>query len=260
MSTAAHGGHDDHHAPFLAHHFEDHGHQFDSGKLGIWAFLGQELLFFSGLFCAYVIYRGNHPEIFLQGSYFLDVKWGAVNTCVLIFSSLTAAWSVRCAQLNNQKGLILTIALTIACAFGFMGVKYVEYSHKIHDGLLPGKYFNPSAQALEKAGLKVPAVNIDGSIVAEPAPAASEGGEVVQDTREPVNRRLHIFFSVYFMMTGLHGIHVVAGILVYLWLLKRAIRGDFNSDYYGPIDFTALYWHLVDLVWIYLFPMLYLIH
>ena len=86
MSTAAHG-HDDHHAPFLAHHFEDHGHQFDSGKLGIWAFLGQELLFFSGLFCAYVIYRGNHPEIFLQGSHFLDVKWGAVNTCVLIFSA-----------------------------------------------------------------------------------------------------------------------------------------------------------------------------
>ena len=78
MFTAAHGGHDDHHAPFLAHHFEDHGHQFDSGKHGIWAFLGQELLFFSGLFCAYVIYRGNHPEIFLQGSYFLDVKWGAV--------------------------------------------------------------------------------------------------------------------------------------------------------------------------------------
>lgn len=234
------------HAPFLGHHFEDHKHQFTASKLGIWLFLGQELLFFGGLFCAYFILRGLHPEIFFEGHRYLDVKWGAINTCVLIFSSLTAAWSVRCAQLNQRRGLILTISLTLLCAFGFLGIKYIEYSHKIHEGVVWGAAFEPTPTILEEAHSKA----------AHGSPAIGSG-----DVNEPdPRRRLHLFFSVYFAMTGLHGIHVIGGIFVYFWLLGRAIAGHFNSEYYGPVDFVALYWHLVDLVWIFLFPMLYLIH
>ena len=256
IDAAAHGahdahGHDHHHDPRLAHHFEDHQHQFDTGKLGIWLFLGQELLFFGGLFCAYSVYRGLHPEIFAEGHKFLDTNMGAINTVVLLFSSLTAAWSVRCAQLNNKKGLILAILITIACAFGFLGIKYVEYSHKIHEGVLWGQHFNPSRDILEEAHVTpgtVPVPAVDGSVDPDAMKLSM------------VKPNLHTFFSIYFVMTGLHGIHVIAGIIVYLWILRRAIRGDFTPDYYGPVDFTALYWHLVDLVWIYLFPLLYLIH
>lgn len=250
-SGEGHGGHDHHHDPTLAHHFEDHKHQFDTGKLGIWLFLGQELLFFGGLFCAYSIYRGLHPEIFSEGHKFLDTNLGAINTVVLLFSSLTAAWSVRSAQLNNKKGVILAVILTIACAFGFLGIKYVEYSHKIHEGVVWGQSFNPTANVLEEANVTPGTVPVPG-----------EDGAVDADAKKisMLKPNLHTFFSIYFVMTGLHGIHVIAGIIVYLWILRRAIRGDFTPNYFGPVDFAALYWHLVDLVWIYLFPLLYLIH
>ena len=134
---------------FLQHHFSDHGHQRRTVTLGLWLFLAQELLFFGALFCAYAIYRGTHPEIFAEGHKFLDVKMGTINTCVLLFSSLTAAWTVRAAQRGDQKRLMLCIAITIACAFGFLGIKYVEYSHKIHEGLLWGSQFAPSSEAID---------------------------------------------------------------------------------------------------------------
>src|SRR5256885_9184977 len=116
--------------PFIQHHYDDAQHQFDAGKLGIWLFLAQEVLFFSALFVQYVLYRYHHPEIYSYAHKYLDVKYGAINTAVLIFSSLTAAWAVRCAQLNQRRGLIFCIALTIACACAFLGIKYIEYSHK----------------------------------------------------------------------------------------------------------------------------------
>ena len=226
-------------ARFLAHHFEDHAHQFNASKLGIWLFLAQELLFFGGLFCAYAVYRGMHPEIFAEGHRVLDVKWGAINTCVLIFSSLTAAWSVRCAQLNQRKGLLLTVAITLLCAFGFLVIKYIEYTHKFHEGIFWGAAFSPSEDAVRHFLHLEPGAALDGA-----GPSS----------------RLAIFFSIYFAMTGLHGIHVLAGIVVYFWIFWRAWRGDFTPTYFGPVDFAALYWHLVDLVWIFLFPLLYLIH
>ncbi len=151
MSQAtAHGAQDDHaHAeyPFLAHHFDTPQHQFDSGKLGIWLFLVTEILFFSGLFCAYALYRALHPEVFEYAHYYLDTTLGAINTCVLIISSVTAAWAVRNAQLKQTNYLVMNIAITILCGFGFMGIKYVEYSHKIHDGLLPGTHYEPAHKA-----------------------------------------------------------------------------------------------------------------
>ncbi|MBP9088086.1 MAG: cytochrome c oxidase subunit 3, partial [Kofleriaceae bacterium] len=123
---------------FIQHHYDDAQHQFDAGKLGIWLFLVQEVLFFSALFVVYILYRSHRPEIYSYAHHYLDVKMGAINTAVLIFSSLTAAWAVRCAQLNQRKGLILTLSVTILCAVAFLGIKYNEYSHKIHEGSCEG--------------------------------------------------------------------------------------------------------------------------
>lgn len=282
-------GHGD--KPFLAHHFEDEDHQFDSGKLGIWAFLVTEILFFSGLFCAYVIYRAMHPEVFTFASNALDTQMGAINTGVLIFSSLTAAWAVRNAQLGQKTGLIVNLSITILCAFGFMGIKYLEYSHKFHLGLFPGDKYEAkegaygdeskgnantvaftSPDAEESSEESEPGVGFSRGDTAEAELAEEEahgddghGHEALAPWNDPnvpesTKRKLKIFFGIYFCMTGLHGIHVLIGILVLGWLLTRAIRGHFTPTYYGPIDFAALYWHLVDLIWIYLFPLLYLIN
>src|SRR4051794_5984858 len=148
MSTAhdAHAddhGHGHHGSRFIQHHYDDAQHQFDSGKLAIWLFLAQEVLFFSALFVAYVLYRVHHPEIYSYAHKYLDVKFGAINTGVLIFSSLTAAWAVRAAQLGQKKLLIACLATTILCALTFLGIKYIEYSHKVHEHILFGRYFDP---------------------------------------------------------------------------------------------------------------------
>lgn len=297
-------GHDDpiHAAnPHLAHHFDTPQQQFDAGKLGIWLFLLTEVLFFAGLFCAYTVYRSMHPEVFVYAHYFLDTKMGALNTCVLLGSSLTAAWAVRNAQLAEKKLLIINIVITIACAFTFMCVKYVEYSHKYHDGLLPGKHFQPKEQVWElktfrdkhpeaaeyaeklhkraehaakpAAAAAAPAAGAEAKPAAvvyekptaeelEPLIAAGLVGPRTLDPSAPISRprMAHVFFGIYFFMTGLHGFHVLIGIGIWVWMLLKAMKGQFGPNYFGPIDFTALYWHLVDLIWIYLFPLLYLIH
>lgn len=277
-------GHGD--KPFLQHHYEDEEHQFDAGKLGIWAFLVTEVLFFSGLFCAYAIYRAMHPEVFTFAANALDTKWGAINTGVLIFSSLTAAWAVRNAQLGQKKMLVANITLTIACAFGFMGIKYVEYSHKIHYGITPGsdpaqydgRSFGDYKGKAERVAFVVDDVQQESEGEAgTPAEPAGEGEEHADDEHadgahddkvawddpdlDPIVKdKLRVFFGIYYCMTGLHGIHVLLGIVVFMWLLVRAVKGHFTPTYYGPVDYAALYWHLVDLIWIYLFPLLYLIN
>mgnify|MGYP001552502836 CR=1 FL=1 len=293
-----HEAHDPIHAanPHLAHHFDTPQQQFDAGKLGIWLFLLTEVLFFAGLFCAYTVYRSMHPEVFVYAHYFLDTKLGAVNTCVLLISSLTAAWAVRNAQLAEKKLLMINIVITIACAFTFMGVKYVEYSHKYHDGLLPGKHFQPKEQIweLESFRHKHPEAaeyaeklaKLDEKKHAAPAAGAAAEAHGEEKLERPTEEELepliaaglvgprsldpsahisrprmaHVFFGIYFFMTGLHGFHVLIGIGIWVWMLLKAAKGHFGANYFGPIDFTALYWHLVDLIWIYLFPLLYLIH
>jgi len=229
------------HPPWLAHHFHSAKQQFDAGKLGMWIFLLTEVLFFGGLFCVYAVYRASHPEIFLYAHQFLDKWLGAVNTAVLIFSSLTVAWAVRCAQLDQRRGLVLCLAITLACAAVFLGIKYVEYKHKWEHGLRWARLYQPVPHDFA-AGVHAPG--------AAQSPTASD--------EEP--RRAGVFFSIYFAMTGLHAIHVLAGVVVIGWILSRAVRGHFHSRYFGPVDYAALYWHLVDLIWIYLFPLLYLIH
>ena len=240
LHDEAHG-----HDPFLAHHYQSHRQQFEAGKLGMWIFLLTEILLFGGLFCAYAVYRANHPEIFIYAHEFLDKQLGAINTGVLIFSSFTMAWGVRCAQLNQRKLLMAMLSLTLLCACGFLGIKYVEYKHKWEDGLLWASQYNP-------VGHSAPAGHA-GETSGEPAAAPA-----LQHKEGP--RYAGVFFSIYFMMTGLHGLHVLAGMGAITWVLVRASKGHFNSHYYGPVDYVGLYWHLVDLIWIYLFPLLYLIH
>jgi len=421
-----------HGSPFIQHHYDDAQHQFDSGKLGIWLFLAQEVLFFSALFVAYILYRYHHPEIYSYAHQYLDVKYGAINTAVLIFSSLTAAWAVRCAQLGQKRGLILCIAVTIACACTFLGIKYIEYSHKVHEHILFGRYFDPCVssggrelltrnnncpgvkstvvwdlgagtatagcftdidqdprkddvqadctvkeydvtetakrvQQPKKDAGGNPVMGADGKPVTEevekpdvvetfkrdiaekcpeealpgqepagehgvahkaekfpcwrtayqPAvckkavgilveygdqverehtrikaeckasPKAADAGDLLADREQrlqlgkpliqprhqltvheqheleamgPPPEHTNMFFTIYFAMTGLHGIHVLFGVGVFTWLLIRAVKGQFTPDYFGPIDYAALYWHIVDLIWIFLFPLLYLIH
>ncbi|QDS90188.1 Cytochrome c oxidase subunit 3 [Rosistilla oblonga] len=384
MATAEidqHGhAHDEHeHPSFLAHHFETPEQQYDSGKLGMWLFLVTEILFFSGLFCAYAIYRSLRPEVYTYCSQFLNTELGAINTGVLLFSSLTMAWAVRAAQLEQHKTTVGMLAATISCAMIFLGVKAVEYSHKFDLGLLPAGFYHYDPAAPHHEGLShylvalcvVPAIVLAGMIcllayskivgnvfltkcamplvvaaacffvgvglgtvlenraaakaaVAHAADSHSDAtheetsleadvaaakeitttaessvlgmlatdatntgvraelealqaqdlmatGEFIEDFsgEDPFydrpeldvnsNSLAGVFFSIYYCMTGLHAIHIIIGIGVLVWLLVRAVRQDFCSQYFGPVDYVGLYWHIVDLIWIYLFPLLYLI-
>ena len=229
----AHGGD---HPKWLQHHWDTPVQQFEAAKIGMWAFLGQELLFFSGLFVAYAIYRTWYGEAFAAGSHELSRPLGTINTCVLLFSSLTSALAVRASQLGKKNETTVLILVTIACAFGFLGIKFIEYHAKFEHGLLPGSFFGTPRDIL----------------TFNPIPGAHSHASELPD-------HTHAFFSLYFVMTGLHAIHVIVGIGIWVWILRRNLRGDFSPRYFTPVDVTALYWHLVDLVCIYLFPLLYLI-
>ena len=215
--------HDDEHNPHLAHHFDTMGQQTGSAKLGMWLFLATEILMFSGLFLAYFILRMFYPEMVLEAHEHLSKTAGGINTVVLLTSSYTMALGVRSIQLGDVKKLRMFLVLTILCGCMFMVVKYFEYSAKFEHGMLPGKYYSAHLHGYEIDGLP------------------------------------HIFFAVYFMMTGLHGFHVLIGLAVMTWIYVRANRGDFSADNYAAVENTGLYWHLVDLVWIFLFPLLYLV-
>ncbi|MCP4686115.1 MAG: cytochrome c oxidase subunit 3 family protein [bacterium] len=207
-------------AAHLQHHFVDSEQQQESAKLGMWIFLLTEILLFGGLFCFYAIYRAWNPEMFYDAHTHLDITLGAINTVVLITSSVTMALAIRSMQLDQKRATLLNLFATLALASVFLVIKYFEYAHKFELGQLPGKYYT-----------------FEGIAGSNP----------------------HVFFSVYFMMTGLHGIHVLIGMGVIGWIAYRTSKGHFSGKYYTPIEMTGLYWHLVDLIWIFLFPLLYLI-
>ena len=211
---AAHG----HHNPNQQHHFHDMEQQFDASKIGMWLFLGTEILLFGGLFVGYGMMQMKFPLDFKSAHHHLDWRMGALNTIVLLFSSFTMVMAVWAAQTNQKAKLKLYLVVTWLCALTFMVVKYFEYSHKYHEGLLPAMFYSYAGPHLQNE---------------------------------------FVFFSFYFMMTGLHGFHVLGGMVVIAWLYFNADR--FNSEYYTPVDLIALYWHIVDLIWIYLFPLYYLI-
>ncbi len=245
-------GHDEHHGhhdPYLAHHFETKKQQFMSAKLGMWVFLATEILMFGGLFVAYGVYHESHPAVFHIGSRYLDWELGAINTVVLLCSSFTMAWAVRAAQKTqdkrNRKGRQLTailLGITLLGGVGFMGIKAVEYSHKFHLGLAPGKYYQPAHEIVSDAKDPVP----------------PEDAHYPQHTKKQF-ADARVFFSIYFGLTGLHGLHVLIGMGLITWIFVRTLRGEFFKGYYIPVDLVGLYWHLVDLIWIYLFPLLYLV-
>ncbi len=391
-------------ADHLAHQFSTPGQQYEAAKLGMWLFLATELLLFGGLFCVYAVLRHLHPELFAYGSRFLQTRWGMVNTIVLILSSLTMAWAVRSAQLDHRIRLVALLGLTVAGGAAFMGVKYVEYAHKIHENLVWGTTFyeeprahlaaapaEPAAEAgapavgdpikgralwmgtcrschgvggegitgqgkdirgsefiagksdkeliafikagrmpvdkLNTTGVQMPPrggnpLITDSDLVhivsfvqtfKAPAPGAEAAaaslqpaveeefyiprsvipdaprgpaglaadwetrwerepglisaaeirpGSLPPDPRRDPDRpaNAHLFFGIYFLLTGLHGLHVLAGMGLITWLLVRALLGHFTPAYYTPVDLVGLYWHVVDIIWIFLFPLLYLIH
>jgi cytochrome c oxidase subunit III len=224
---AGHGEHG-HHPKYLAHHFDTPIQQLETAKLGMWMFLVTEILMFGGLFAAFILFKSFDTKVFIQAHHHLDKVMGGTNTIVLLTSSLTMALAVRAAQMGKRSQTSMYLLVTIAFAGVFLVVKYFEYSHKIHDGLLPGPYFTNHLH-----------------------PAAPG--------HAPLPQKAHVFFSLYFMMTGLHGIHVVIGMVLIFWIWLRNQRGEFMSEYYTPVEIIGLYWHLVDLIWIYLFPLLYLI-
>ncbi|HUO86539.1 MAG TPA: cytochrome c oxidase subunit 3 family protein [Thermoanaerobaculia bacterium] len=213
--TAAH-----HHHPALQHHFDTLEQQKDASSFGMWLFLVTEIMFFGGLFCAYLVYRSAHYQGFAEASHELDVLLGTVNTAVLIGSSLTMAMGVWAAQTGRRKATVGFLGGTIVLGLVFLGIKVVEYAEKFHHHHVPGRTFHWAGEL----------------------PAAAEQ-----------------FYSLYFAMTGLHALHMIAGIGVIAFLMLPAWRGRYDAAYHNPVEVTGLYWHFVDIVWIFLFPLLYLI-
>ena len=222
------------HAGPLRHHFADLDQQQESSALGMWLFLVTEILFFGGLFAVYTIYRHLYYDAFAAGSHHLSWKLGFANTLVLIGSSLTMAMAVHSAALGQKGRIVLFLLLTVLLGGVFLGVKYVEYSEKIlpclgdgpHTGcLLPGARFDASALHVE-------------------------GDE---------STHVQIYFSLYFAMTGLHAIHMLIGLPMLASLAWLARQGRYSALWHTPVELVGLYWHFVDIVWIFLFPLLYLI-
>jgi cytochrome c oxidase subunit 3 len=410
----AHGeAHDEHghHSPYLHHHFDTPVQQFESDKLGMWLFLATEILMFGGLFCAYAVWRHNHPDVFEYAHVHLNKVLGGANTIVLIFSSFTMAWSIKAIQEGKKMLCAALLVITLLCAATFMIIKYFEYSEKISHGLLWGSRYKPhteghgdghgdphaaaggtqietqdptaepgataehapahelehptaseaagvdrettiadsteekhtpmpvqdkpaigisheagetetSAQDVEHATAEAaqhtaagtaappPAVTLEGQpteagtatpaqpletgstqvaaasnppgvvgtavapdyaypsgLKLEPTkikpaalpPAGLVEGETLDDGHGPEPKNVQTFFAIYFAMTGLHGIHVLAGMIAITVMLVFVLRGKYNAEYWTPIDLTGLFWHVVDLIWIFLFPLLYLI-
>jgi cytochrome c oxidase subunit III len=255
----AHSNDDGHASAHMAHHFDTPKQQYDSAKLGMWIFLMTEVLFFGGLFCAYAVFRANHPEIFVDGHRFLDKPLGAANTVVLIFSSLTMALAVRAAQLGRRRALVALLGITLLCGLAFLAVKGVEYKHKWDHQMVPGQARIAYWFSRERDSEPRKQFRPDESYVREHL--AAEGFEKLsQADFEKRVEHLGTFMGVYFSLTALHALHVIAGLGVIFWILVGAMRGRFSSQYFTPVDLVGLYWHLVDMIWIFLFPLLYLIH
>jgi len=223
QDVQAHGDGHGHHER-LQHHFISLDQQFSSAKLGMWLFLVTELLLFSGMFVAYAVYMQWYPEAFAVASEALDWKMGFANTIVLLGSSLTVALSIHFIQQGKTRAMISSLVATLGLAVVFLVVKYFEYTDKFSHGIYPGEAFNPT------------------------------GSYTYLDVPNAVQ-----YFSIYYVMTGIHAVHVIVGMLLFSWLIYRGLRNHFSEEWYTPVELGGLYWHFVDLVWIFLFPLLYLI-
>lgn len=201
--------------------FDTAAQQKDASGLGMWIFLITEIMFFGGVFLVYIAYRSHYPVAFAAASRTLNATIGAINTAVLLCSSFTMVLAVRAGQLGRRKAVIVFLILTLVLGFVFLGVKAYEWNEKFQEHHVPG-----------------PSFHMEGA---------------------PDQGKAQLFFSLYFAMTGLHALHMVIGAGLLSVLLWQAWRGKFSAAYYTPIDMVGLYWHFVDIIWIYLFPLLYLI-
>jgi cytochrome c oxidase subunit III len=225
--------------------------QKDSASLGMWIFLVTEVMFFGGIMLAYTINRHTYFHAFAMGSNTLDLKLGGFNTVVLLASSFTMAMAVWSSQVGKKHLISVCLTLTILLGFVFFGVKYVEYAQKFHHHLVPGRNFdiaycvnNPgSCEDIKPEDLAVEREEIAEAVAADP----------------DLNSHAQLYYSAYFGMTGLHALHMVIGAGLLFWLLKQSFAGRFTPQWNTPVDLVGLYWHFVDIVWIYLFPLLYLI-
>jgi cytochrome c oxidase subunit 3 len=213
----------DHHNADLQHHFDSLEQQHEAATLGMWLFLITEVLFFGGLFLAYMLYRVWYPEAWAEASLELDIRLGTINTAVLIGSSLTMAFAVRAAQTGMQKATVNWVLATMALGLTFLVIKYFEYAEKVEHSHIPGWLGG--------------AFHFDG----------------------PWARPAELYFSLYFVMTGLHATHMLIGFVILSVIAWMAYRGRFTKEWNTPVEVSGLYWHFVDIVWIFLFPLLYLV-
>ena len=290
---ATHDSADHYHQPGLQHQFEDMKQQEESVSIGMWMFLVQEIMFFGGLFTVYLVFRSRYPMAFAAGSNHLNAFWGGLNTLVLIVSSLTMALTVYYAQKGNRNMQVILILATMFFGAVFLGVKAIEYTDKYTHGVVPVTGWNkrvkedPSAHHETK-----PCWEVDHNApeVQHPNPRGEfqwtdcslayqewqkmqkdpEGGYLThaemigyfsngQIDANKFRDKVRIFYWIYFVMTGLHALHMVVGLGLMTWLLWRAWLGVFSHDYFAPVEMSGLYWHFVDIVWIFLFPLLYLL-
>jgi cytochrome c oxidase subunit III len=289
--------HGHYHPPGLQHQFEDMKQQEESVSIGMWMFLVQEIMFFGGLFTVYLVFRSKFPMAFAAGSNHLDAFWGGLNTLVLIVSSLTMALTVYYAQKGNRNMQVILILLTMFFGAVFLGVKAIEYTDKYNHGLVPVTGWNkkikedPAHQAAA-GGHATPCWEVPHG-GEQPVHANPRGefqfadcsmAKLAFDNQQSHPNETHltasekigyfsngqidaakfrdkvrIFYWIYFVMTGLHALHMVVGLGLMTWLVWKAWRNTFSHDYFAPVEMSGLYWHFVDIVWIFLFPLLYLL-
>jgi cytochrome c oxidase subunit III len=227
--------------PALQHHFENMEQQREAGTLGMWVFLVTEIMFFGGMFLAYTLYRYQFPPAFVSASNHLDIKLGAINTAVLIVSSFTMAMAVYSTQIGRQRSTVICLILTMILGAAFLGIKAVEYKAKYDDRLIPGRL--------------IPSRPFDPEI-AKPGDTDPHKLHLVEGATK---QNVELFYWIYFAMTGMHALHMIIGLGIMAVLLIMALKGRFSPEYHAPVEISGLYWHFVDIIWIFLFPLLYLL-
>jgi cytochrome c oxidase subunit 3 len=236
IATQPEHAHTEEHPPYLRHHFATVEQQRETASFGMWLFLLTEIMFFGGMFCAYLIYRNWYYPAFVAGSHQLSILLGTVNTAVLICSSFTMAMAVHSAELRRKSALVMWLLLTILLGLVFLGVKADEYHEKWEKHHVPGLNFSVNDF-----------VHVN--------PAYPEDKALPLDMAE----KTQVYFSLYFAMTGMHALHMIVGISILIILVIRARQDAYTEGHMTTIENFGLYWHFVDIVWIFLFPLLYLI-
>jgi len=233
--------HEHPHPPYQRHHFESMGQQVDATSFAMWLFLLTEVMFFGGLFTAYLIYRNWYYPAFVVGSHQLDIFWGTANTAVLITSSFTMAMGVWSAEMRRKGLLVFFLVMTFLLGLAFLGIKTIEYGEKIEKHHVPGFHYSVQSFVDSRSDKEV--------------------FEKYHDKSLPLDMARHteVYFSLYFAMTGMHALHMIIGIAILAFMIVRARAGAYTTGHITFVENFGLYWHFVDIIWIFLFPLLYLI-